>query len=113
MHEFFEQLSSRVASMENREKGNLADICDNVPRHICSYDFMTNDEGEYVVFDILEDHANFYFGNSLITDKMKQIDEAISKGIITMGDLMEQGIVFKRATSAKGRTYTTIDFVKE
>lgn len=113
MHQFFEQLSSRVASMENREKGNLSDICDNVPRHICAYDFMTNDEGEYAVFDILEDCNNFYFGNSLITEKLKEIDKAIKADIITIGDLMEQGVVFRRATSAKGRTYTTIDFVKE
>ena len=111
MLDFFKELEARVESMENREKGNLQDLCNDAVYHISSFDFLKNDEGEYTVFDILEDSANFYFGNQFITEKLRAVKQGLDSGIITMADVLGTGVKFTRKTSAKNRTYTVMEFV--
>lgn len=111
MLDFFKALESKVESMENREKGNLQDLTDGAIYHICAFDFLKNDEGEYCVFDILENHSEFFFGNQFITEKLKAVQEGIDKEVISMADVLGQGVRFERKTSAKNRTYTVMEFV--
>ena len=111
MLDFFKELESKVESMENREKGNLQDLCEGGVYHINSFDFLTNDEGEYSVFNVLENHSEFFFGNQYITDKLKTVKAGIDDGKITMADLIAQGVQFKRKLSTKNRTYTVMEFV--
>ena len=113
MLEFFRSLESKVESMEGREKGNLQDLCDGGMYHISGFDFLNNDEGEYSVFNILENHAEFFFGNQFITDKLKLVQGGLDDGKITMADVIAQGVTFTRKTSSKNRTYTIMTFEDE
>lgn len=113
MLEFFRSLESKVESMEGREKGNLQDLCDGGVYHISGFDFLNNDEGEYSVFNILENHAEFFFGNQFITDKLKLVQGGLDEGKITMADVIAQGVTFTRKTSSKNRTYTIMTFEDE
>ena len=64
-----------IPFMEGREKEDLRSLLDSEVT-IKDYDFLNGDNGEYAVFIIAEDDTKFYFGSSVVTDALKDLDNA-------------------------------------
>lgn len=103
--EYFKQFQSGLPFMEGREKAALHMLYGREV-HIVDYGFMKNDEGEYSCFVVAEEPGFFYFGNSIITKMLEQVDKDGMRE-----DLAVMRIVFKQQKSAKGRDYTAFEFV--
>lgn len=96
-----------IKFMEGREKGDLSDLFDRVVT-VRDYDFISGDDGEYLVFIVDEDKNNFYFGGSVLTNDFKQFDEENKK------ELQEVGLPIKLFTKkGKKHNYTCVDYPEE
>lgn len=103
--EYFKSFGNSVPFMDGREKGNLADILGEIV-HIEEYAFLSNDEGDYAVMAFSEYPALFFFGNAIVTEMLHKVEDDGKAA-----SLPEVGIQFKLRRSAKGRTYTSFEFV--
>lgn len=74
LKQFAETLVKTCPLMEGREKGNLGDIT-GVQVHITDYDFLEGDDGNYAVFIIEENSELFFFGSSVLTEYLVNLDE--------------------------------------
>lgn len=101
----------RLPFMDNREKGN-ADKLLGLVSTINEYGFLPNDDGEvYAVFTVKEFSGLFFFGGSVLTDRLTQLDaEGYGPAI------REEGlpILMTKVTSKKTkRQYTNVEFFPE
>jgi hypothetical protein len=103
------EFSVSLPIMENREKGDFADIKGEIVT-ISDFDFMKDDGKEYVVFTIKEDTKNFYFGGQVLTDNMKSLE---NDGYAET--VREEGLPVKFTTkkSKNKRDYTVVEFYPE
>jgi hypothetical protein len=105
--QFAQEMTAQLELMEGREKGN-ADQLLNIHTTIIDYDFLTGDDGDYVVFIVKEDKDHFYFGGGVVTDHMQKFDAAGYKEEIQQNGLP---VTFEKKKSKKsGRTYTNAVF---
>lgn len=94
-----------AACMDGREKGDLSMITGE-ELHIGEFAFLSNDEGEYAVFTLAEYPSEFFFGNSIITEMLKQVQ---ADGMaLAMRDIP---VKFEKRISRKGRDYMAFRFV--
>lgn len=106
---FTESLNrTEIYFMAGRDKGEMSTLIGETVT-IRDYDFIkTGDEDEdYAVFIIDEDVSNFYFGGSIITDKLKQIEESGYHATVFHDGLPT---LFKTKKSKNGRNYTNVAF---
>ena len=101
----------RLPFMDGRDKGDANELLGQVST-IIDYGFLPNDDGElYVCFITAERSKTFYFGGSVLTDRISQLDEE------GYGEaIREEGlkILMNKVTSKKSkRTYTNVQFVVE
>jgi hypothetical protein len=68
------QMNTGCALMVDREKGDVAELMDTAYT-INDMDILTGEDGEYVVFTVKEDAKKFYFGGSVISDKLMKFSE--------------------------------------
>ena len=96
-----------IPFMEGREKGNLSDML-NYPLHIADFAFLSDEDNrEYAVMVFQEDSERFYFGNSIVTEMLRTVEQDGAKPIIS-----QRAIKFDtRKSKQRGRTYTTFQFV--
>lgn len=97
------ELNGALPFMEGKEK---AEIQENTIYTISEYGYLTGDDGEYICFLTKEDKDHFYFGSSVLTQKMRDLEFKIADD---MQVLLEHGIEvsFKKQKSKKsGFTYT-------
>ena len=95
-----------IPFMEGRDKGNLRDMVD-APLHIVDYGFIEGKDGTFAVIAFAEDTDHFYFGNSIITEMLLQVDEDDMRH-----ELAEQTIVFSmRVSKERNQEYMAFDFV--
>lgn len=90
--------------MEGREKGDTADIIGkNVT--IVDFDFISGDNGDYAVFILAEDKKKFYFGGSVITNALKELEHV-------KADVQAEGLPARlvEKKSKKNRAYTSVEF---
>jgi hypothetical protein len=104
-------LNSGIEFMEGRTNGELKSLV-GTPVNLIDYDYLTGENGEYVVFIISEDDTKFYFGGKVLTENLKELDaDGYREEIIKNGLPMLLGE--KASSTVKGRKYTTVEFYPE
>lgn len=105
------EFSVQLPLMEGREKGETAELLSQNTT-IIDYGFMPNEAGEpYVVFIVKERSTKFYFGGTVLTARMAELEaEGYHDAIVAEG----LPVRMTEAKSKKGnRTYTNVEFYPE
>jgi hypothetical protein len=107
------ELNSGCECMVDREKGEMKKLV-GVPVTINDFDFLTDSEKgtQYVVFTVKEDDTMFFFGGTVLTDKMKEFEKEGYKEVIQKEGLP---VLFgeKQPKDKKKQPYTTVEFFPE
>lgn len=105
------EFDARLPFMDGREKGSTDELLGQVST-IVDYGFLPNDDGNmYVAFIIRERSGKFYFGGTVLTERMIELDQDGYGPAIR-----EEGlpILMTSAKSKKSnRTYTNVSFYPE
>ena len=111
LREFAKEMGTRLPFMDEREKGSTDELLGQVST-IVDYGFIPNDDGElYAAFIVRERSTKFYFGGTVLTDRLMKMDDA-GYG----EDIRAEGlpILMTKATSKKSkRSYTDVKFYPE
>lgn len=106
MLDYFKKFKKSIDFMDGRDRAELADLCTGEKYHIEDFAFLNGENGEYAVFTLKENKNLFYFGNSVVSDVLKQVE---------MDNMVEElrsvGVVFEKVVSKKKRAYIAIRFV--
>lgn len=105
---YFSKFSRKgIPFMEGRDKGKLRDMTDRV-LHIVDYGFIDGDHGRFAVIAFAEDEGKFYFGNSILTEMLEEVDEDGMRE-----ELAQEPVVLTMRMSKDGNEYMTFEFVAE
>lgn len=111
LRERAKEMGARLPFMDEREKGSTDELLGQVCT-IIDYGFLPNDEGElYVAFITRERSKTFYFGGTVLTARMTELD-----GEGYGDDIRREGLPFlmTKTTSKKSkRSYTNVVFYPE
>lgn len=104
------EFSVRLPFMEGREKGDVKELVGSVST-ITDYGFLPNEAGEaYVVFTVKERAKKFYFGGTVLTDRLTQLEaEGYHDAIVAEG----LPVLLTEKKSKNGRFFTNADFFPE
>lgn len=104
------EFSVQLPFMEGREKGETKELLGTV-NTITEYGFLPNERGEvYAAFIVKEREKRFYFGGTVLTDQLGQLDqEGYHEAIVAEGLPM----LMTEKKSKNGRTYTNVEFFPE
>ena len=104
------EFSVRLPFMDGREKGETRDLLGNVST-IIEYGFLPNEQGEaYAVFIVKERKDKFYFGGTVLTDRLTQLEaEGYHEDIYAEGLPM----LMTEKKSRNNRTFTNVEFYPE
>ena len=110
LRERAKEFSVQLPFMEGREKGEAKDLI-NVITTIREYGFLHGDDGrDYAVFIVEEREKHFYFGGSVLTDQLQQLEaEGYHEAIIAEGLPM----LMTEKQSKNKRTYINVEFYPE
>lgn len=99
--------SNNLPLMEGKEKGEINDF--NRIYTINDFDFMKGNNGDFAVFTIKETQDYFFFGATVLTDKLKTLQQTFTSDELAM--LLQHGITVKfgKNRGKSGFTYTTAD----
>lgn len=97
--------------MEGRDKGETKDLLGQIST-ITEYGFIPNDAGEaYVVFITKERANKFFFGGSVLTARMLDLEnEGYHDAIVAEGLPM---LLTEEKSKKTNRTYTNVKFYPE
>lgn len=105
------EFSVQLPLMEGRDKGETSELLGQIST-INEYGFLPNEAGEpYVVFTVKERPSKFYFGGSVLTARMTELE---SEGY--HDEIVENGlpILLSETRSKKtNRNYTNVEFYPE
>ena len=103
--------TTQLPFMQDREKGENTDLLSQQTT-IREYGFLTNDEGhDYAVFIVDERPKHFYFGGSVLTDRLQQLEaEGYHDDVNAEGLPMVMQI--KKTRDGK-RSYVNVEFYPE
>lgn len=100
----------RLPFMEGRDKGETKELLGTV-NTITEYGFLPNENGEhYAVFIVKERSVKFYFGGSVLTDRLLQLeadgyhDDVVAEGL---------PVLLTEKKSRNNRTFTNVVFYPE
>ena len=100
----------RLPFMEGRDKGETRDLLGSV-NTITDYGFLPNEHGEpYAVFVVDGVPKKFYFGGTVITDRLFTLD-AEGYGEVIRAEGLPVRMTEKR--SKNNRTFTNVEFFPE
>ena len=104
------EFSVQLPFMEGREKGDSNELVGQVST-IADYGFLKGDDGrEYVVFIVKERAKTFYFGGTVLTDQMQQLEaEGYHEAIVEEGLPM----LMTNKKSKNNRSYVNVEFYPE
>lgn len=104
------EFSVQLPFMDGREKGDAKELVGQVST-IADYGFLKGDDGrEYVVFIVKERSKTFYFGGTVLTDQMQQLEaEGYHDDIIAEGLPM----LMTEKQSKNKRSYINVEFYPE
>lgn len=104
------EFSVQLPFMDGREKGDSKELVGQVST-ICDYGFLKGDDGrEYVVFITKERSKHFYFGGTVLTDQMQQLEvEGYHEDIVSEGLPM----LMTEKKSKNNRSYVNVEFYPE
>lgn len=94
-----------IAFMDGREKGDLRDLYGEVVT-IKDVGFIDGDDGKFAVLDIKEHPNHFFFGASVVSGHLLELDTE------ELEELRKEGlpVKFTEAKSKKNRRYQTVEF---
>lgn len=100
----------RLPFMEGREKGETSELLGTV-NTINEYGFLPNDKGEmYACFTVAERPGRFYFGGTVITDRLEQLEsEGYHEAVVEEG----LPVLMQEKKSRNNRTFTNVVFYPE
>ena len=104
------EFSVRLPFMEGRDKGETKELLGQVST-ITDYGFLPNEQGEVYVAFIVKERANkFYFGGTVLTDRMSQLEaEGYHDAIVDEGLPM----LMTEKRSRNNRNFTNVEFYPE
>ena len=104
------EFHNRLPFMEGRDKGDTKDLLGTV-NTIIDYGFLPNENGvPYAVFIVKERAKQFYFGGTVITDQLTQLEaEGYHDAITTEG----LPVLMTEAKSKNNRSYINVEFFPE
>jgi len=104
------EFSVQLPFMDGRDKGDAKELIGQVST-ITDYGFLKGDDDkEYVVFIVAERAKKFYFGGTVLTDQMAQLEaEGYHEEIVAEG----LPVLMTEKQSKNKRTYTSIEFYPE
>ncbi len=104
------EFSVQLPLMENREKGETSELLGTV-NTINDYGFLPNEDGEaYAVFTVKERTSKFYFGGTVLTDRLTRLEaEGYHEDIVAEG----LPILMTEKKSKNKRSYTNVEFYPE
>ena len=104
------EFSVQLPFMEGREKGDVKELVGQVST-IRDYGFLQGDDGrDYAVFIVAERSKHFYFGGTVLTDQLQQLeaegyhDEIIFEGL---------PVLMTEKKSKNNRSYINVEFYPE
>lgn len=105
-----QEFSVQLPFMDGKDKGETKELVGTV-NTIIDYGFLKAEDGkEYVVFIVKERKDKFYFGGTVLTDQMAQLEaEGYHDDIITEG----LPVLLTEKKSKNNRTYTNVEFYPE
>lgn len=105
------EFSVQLPFMDGREKGETSDLIGQVST-IRDYGFLANEKGEpYVCFIVDERSKHFYFGGTVLTDRLEKLEAEGYHDAIT-----EEGlpVLMSEAKAKKSKMkYTNVVFYPE
>ena len=110
LRERAKEFDVRLPFMEGRDKGETKELLGTV-NTIIEYGFLPNDNGEaYACFIVKERPGKFYFGGSVITDRLTQMEaEGYHEEIVELG----LPVLMTEKKSKNNRTFTNVVFFPE
>lgn len=110
LRERAKEFDVRLPFMEGREKGETKELLGTV-NTICDYGFLPNEQGEvYACFIVLERSNKFYFGGTVITDRLTQLEtEGYHDAIVEEG----LPVLMEEKRSRNNRNFTNVVFFPE
>lgn len=103
------EFSTTLSFMEGRKKADQKELVAQIVT-IRDFGFLTGDNGEYVAFIVDEHTDKFYFGGSVLTDQLRQLElEGYHESIVEEGLPM----VLAERKSRNNRTYLNVVFYPE
>lgn len=103
-----QSLNGGLDFMEGKDK---SDIVLGETYLINEFGFLNGDNGEYAVFTVKGDDEHFYFGASILTDKLKTLETMLNEE--EMAELLSNGleVEFEERKSEKSkRKYIACEF---
>ena len=100
----------RLPLMEGKDKGDTKELLGQVST-ITDYGFLPNEAGEmYAVFTVKERANKFYFGGSVLTDRLFKLDtEGYREAILAEG----LPVLLAEKKSKNNRTFVNVEFFPE
>ena len=100
----------RLPFMEGCTKGETKELIGQITT-ITDYGFLPNEAGEmYAAFIVKERKDKFYFGGTVLTDRLQQLEaEGYHDAIVEEGLPM----VMTEKKSKNGRNFTNVEFYPE
>ena len=104
------EFSVQLPFMDGREKGDAKELVGQIST-ICDYGFLKGeDERDYVVFIVRERAKVFYFGGTVLTDQLQQLEaEGYHDAIVEEG----LPVLFTEKKSKNNRSYINVEFYPE
>lgn len=101
------EFSVQLPFMDGRNKGDAKELIGQVST-ITDYGFLSGEDGkEYVVFITAERKKKFYFGGTVLTDQMLQLEaEGYHDDIIAEG----LPVLMTEKRSKNNRSYVSVEF---
>lgn len=104
------EFSVQLPFMDGREKGDAKELVGQVST-IIDYGFLKGDDNrEYVVFIVAERSNSFYFGGTVLTDQLTQLEaDGYHEEIVSEGLPM----LMTEKKSKNNRGYINVEFYPE
>ena len=104
------EFSVQLPFMDGRDKGDAKELVAQITT-ITEYGFLNGDDGrEYVVFIVKEHSKKFFFGGTVLTDQLRQLEtEGYHDTIVEEGLPM----LMTEKKSKNNRSYINVEFYPE
>lgn len=110
LRERTKEFDVRLPLMEGRDKGDTKELLGQVST-ITDFGFLPNEAGEvYAVFTVKERTGKFYFGGTVLTDRLFKLEqEGYHEAIVAEG----LPVLLTEKRSKNNRSFVNVEFYPE
>ena len=110
LRERTKEFDVRLPLMEGRDKGDAKELLGQVST-ITDYGFLDNEAGEaYAVFTVKERAGKFYFGGTVLTDRLFKLEqEGYHEAVVAEG----LPVLLVEKKSKNNRSFVNVEFFPE